>query len=40
MFDLVIENYVKEDYVTNKVYKALYAGAIYQSDFVTLYGGS
>ena len=28
MFDLVIENFVKEDYVTNKVYKALYAGAI------------
>ena len=28
MFDLVVENFIKEDYVTNKVYKALYAGAI------------
>ena len=28
LFDLVIENYIKEDYVTCKVYQALYAGAI------------
>ena len=28
LFDLVIENFIHDDYVTNKVYQALYAGAI------------